>query len=64
MKPVKLNTEQTTILRQCALRLLDTGLTSEEVARVTGLKKMQVAAFAAHRTMGRYGRDNVKFAVR
>ena len=41
-------------LRNRALKMIDKGLTSAEVAEKLGVKKMTVAAWVAHRTMGRY----------
>ena len=40
--------------RNKALKMIDKGLSSAEVAEKLGVKKMTVAAWVAHRTMGKY----------
>ena len=46
--------QDTSVIRRKALKLVDSGLTSAQVARRLRLRKMTVAAWIAHRTMGTY----------
>lgn len=41
-------------LRNKALKMLDRGMSSGQVAEKLGVRKMTVAAWKAHRTMGTY----------
>jgi DNA-binding CsgD family transcriptional regulator len=41
-------------LRIIALRLVDAGLSSKKIAAILDIKTMTVAAWKAHRTMGKY----------
>jgi alkyl sulfatase BDS1-like metallo-beta-lactamase superfamily hydrolase len=46
-------------LRNVALRLANSGLTSEEIADAMNLPRQTVAAWRAHETMGSYKPYNV-----
>lgn len=53
-KPSSLNNSQLEARRIRVLRMLDNGKTAQQVANHLALPLASVAAYSAHRTMGRY----------
>ena len=49
------------VIRQKALRLSKKGMSAQEISQVLGVRKMTVAAWKAHQTMGTYDERETEF---